>query len=106
MRRRKAMVLICLMTMTMLVAFSGCGSLPDGWEGVPEPRVLVSFPPIYSLVKNVAGDQGGIICLCAETGPHEYRFNINDSIKLKRANLFFANGQTLDNSFTDKMATN
>ncbi len=33
-------------------------------------------------------------------------FNINDSIKLKRANLFFANGQTLDNHFTDKMAAN
>src|SRR5262249_12674945 len=107
MKRRKGAVLICLLAMTMLVAWMGCGSLPDGWEGLPgPPRVLVSFPPIYSFTKNVAGDQGGIICLCAETGPHEYQFNINDSIKLKRANLFFANGLTLDNSFTDKMAAN
>src|SRR5262245_15423299 len=107
MKRRKGAVLICLLAMTMLVAWMGCGSLPDGWEGLPgPPRVLVSFPPIYSFTKNVAGDQAGIICLCAETGPHEYQFNINDSIKLKRADLFFANGLTLDNSFTDKMNTN
>jgi len=107
MKRRKGAVLICLLAMTMLVAWVGCGSLPDGWEGLPgPPRVLVSFPPIYSFAKNVAGDQAGIICLCAETGPHEYQFNINDSIKLKRADLFFANGLTLDNSFTDKMNAN
>jgi zinc transport system substrate-binding protein len=106
MKRRKAAVLFCLLAMTMLVAWSGCGSLPDGWEGLPQPRVLVSFPPIYSFTKSVAGDQAGIICLCTTLGPHDYVFNINDSIKLKRANLFFANGQTLDDHFTDKMAAN
>src|SRR5437764_2122832 len=104
-RPRKAVVLLGLLALTGLAIWSGCGSLPDGWEDQPgPPRVLVSFPPLYSFVKNVGGDPVGVICLCTDTGPHEYQFNANDTTKLKRADLFFANGLTLDDSFTDKMA--
>src|SRR5437588_6124720 len=103
-RFRKGALLLCLLAVTGLVIWSGCGSLPDGWEGLPEPHVLVSFPPLYSFVKNVGGDQVGVICLCTDVGPHDYEFNANDTIKLKRADLFFANGLTLDDKFTDRMA--
>jgi ABC-type Zn uptake system ZnuABC Zn-binding protein ZnuA len=103
-RPRKAAILLGLLAVTALAIWSGCGSLPDGWEGEPgPPRVLVSFPPLYSFVKNVGGDQAGVICLCTDVGPHEYEFNANDTIKLKRADLFLANGLTLDDHFTDKM---
>jgi len=97
-------VLLGLLAVTGLAIWSGCGSLPDGWEGEPgPPRVLVSFPPLYSFVKNVGGDPVGVICLYTDTGPHEFQFNANDTIKLKRADLFLANGLTLDDHFTDKM---
>src|SRR5215468_5254771 len=106
-RPRKAAVLLCLLAATGVVAWMGCGSIPDGWEGLPgPPRVLTTFPPIYSFVKNVAGDQAGVVCLCTTTGPHDYQFNINDSVKLKRADIFFANGLGLDDGFADKMHAN
>ncbi|MBI1913193.1 MAG: zinc ABC transporter substrate-binding protein [Planctomycetes bacterium] len=103
-RPRNAAILLCLLGVAGLAVWSGCGSLPDGWDDQPgPPRVLVSFPPLYSFVKNVGGDQAGVICLCTDTGPHEYEFNPNQTIKLKRADLFFANGLRLDDHFTDKM---
>src|SRR5437868_14381356 len=104
-RPRKAAILLGLLAASVLLVWSGCGSMPDGWEDQPgPPRVLVSFPPLYSFVKSVAGDQAGVISLCTTEGPHDYQFNANQTIALKRADLFFANGLTLDDKFTDRMA--
>lgn len=105
MKRRLVGVMPVLLA-AVLLGGAGCGSISDGWEGVSEPRVLASFPPVACFVDNVAGGHGGAVCLCTTTGPHDYPFNINDSVKLRRANLFFANGLGLDDNFTDKMVAN
>jgi zinc transport system substrate-binding protein len=105
-RRRGVAVGLVGLAAVATLGWLGCGSIPDGWEGVPEPRVLASFPPVACFVENVAGDQGGVRCLCTGTGPHDYKFNINDSVRLKRANIFFANGFGLDDHFTDRMVNN
>src|SRR5207247_578405 len=67
------------------------------------PRVIASFPPLYCFAKNVAGDHAGIISLCTTTGPHHYVNNPQDNILLKKADLFLANGLTLDERFTESL---
>jgi ABC-type Zn uptake system ZnuABC Zn-binding protein ZnuA len=107
MKWRKRAVLGSVLAAAAALAWVGCGSVKDGWEDKPgPPRVLASFPPIACFVENVGGDHAGLICLCTGTGPHDYQFKIRDSIQLKRADLFFANGLGLDDHFADKMVNN
>jgi ABC-type Zn uptake system ZnuABC Zn-binding protein ZnuA len=107
MKRRGRTILACVLAATAALAWLGCGSIKDGWEDKPgPPRVLASFPPIDCFVKNVGGDHVGLICLCTDIGPHDYQFNIQDSVKLKRADLFFTNGLGLDDHFADRMVAN
>ena len=56
-RPRTAGFLLGVLAMSAVVTWTGCGSIPDGWEGKPgPPRVLTTFPPIYCFTQNVAGD--------------------------------------------------
>ena len=45
-------------------------------------------------------------CLCPTSGPPEYSSNIQDTLQLKDADLFLANGLGLDDGFADRMARN
>ncbi len=99
----------CLAFLLVLATLSavGCGSITDPWadKGGP-PRVLVTFPPLTSWVNAVGGDRVGVLTLCDTTGPHEYQFNVQDALKLKKANLFVANGLGLDDHFVDRLRAN
>jgi ABC-type Zn uptake system ZnuABC Zn-binding protein ZnuA len=90
----------------LLLSFAlGCAKMPDPWLEVPGKfKVLVSFPPLYSMVKSVAGDRAAVISLCTTTGPHDYAFNAKDTILLRKADLFFYNGLELDNLFVERLA--
>jgi ABC-type Zn uptake system ZnuABC Zn-binding protein ZnuA len=57
---------------------------------------VVTFPPLYSFARSVLGDQGTVLCLCLEKGPHHYEVEAADIMKLRDADLFFANGLLLD----------
>src|SRR5262245_22014972 len=88
----------------LFASFQGCGSMEDPWKGKGgPPRVVASFPTLACFAQNVAGDRAGIICLCTVTGPHDYQFNVRDCYLLKEADVFFANGLGLDESFADRM---
>lgn len=87
---------------TLLAAF-GCHQESDPWPEGPGPRVVVSFPPLYSLVKSVAGDDARVICLLTREGPHGYQYNPRDANLLRTADIFFVNGLTLDDHFTKRM---
>jgi len=103
--RRWLSVLVSLMVVAGL--FLGCSSHQDVWEGKGgPPRVVVTFPPLVSFVKGVAGDHAAIISLCTNTGPHGYEYNVKEIIGLRKADLFLANGLELDNSFADKLYLN
>ena len=107
MKWRSRTVLGSMLAAAAALAWVGCGSVKDGWEDkAGPPRVVASFPPIACFVENVGGDHVGLICLCTGTGPHDYQFNIHDAVKLKRADLFFANGLLLDDGFADKIVAN
>src|SRR3712207_6159577 len=64
-RPRKAAFVSGLFAVAAVVAWPGCGKISDDWDGQPgPPRVLTSFAPVYCFVKNVGGDQVGVLCLC------------------------------------------
>jgi ABC-type Zn uptake system ZnuABC Zn-binding protein ZnuA len=89
-------------TGVLAAGLAGCGKYVDPWEHLPgPPRVVVSFPPLYCFVKNVAAERAGIISLCTTTGPHHYAANVRDELYLRRADLFFTNGLGLDENFTE-----
>jgi len=89
-----------------LAGLSGCSHATDPWEGKTGLRVVVSFPPLYSFVKNVAGDRAAIIPLCTTTGPHHFPYDVKDCLTVRGANLFFALGLGLDDAFTQKLKAN
>lgn len=104
---KRVVVVLTLSSLVCLVAVLGCGSVPNPWEGKGgPPRVVVSFPPLTSFVNAVGGERVGVMTLCTTTGPHDYQFNIQDTIKLKEADLFVVNGLGLDDHFADKLKTN
>ena len=94
-----------LVVLGQLVALvCGCSSMEDPWKGVQgSPKVLVTFPPLFSMVKQVAGDGAAVQCLCTTTGPHHYNYNARDAILLRNADLFFSVGLGLDDHFVGKM---
>jgi zinc transport system substrate-binding protein len=104
--RRLGLYLVLPACLTALLAVSGCITAPDPWPpGSKPPRVLVTIPPLYSFVKNVAGDHATIRCLCTTTGPHHYESDsVQDAMQLRTANLFLAIGLGLDEKFADRMA--
>jgi zinc transport system substrate-binding protein len=79
-----------------VVALQGCSAGIDPWKDKPGVRVVVSFPPLYSFVKEVGGDDVSVICLLTKDGPHDYDFSPKDVIPLRGADLFFVNGLNLD----------
>jgi ABC-type Zn uptake system ZnuABC Zn-binding protein ZnuA len=82
---------------------AGCGSEADVWKGQPDkPRVVVTFPPLYTFVKQVGGDRVGVYSLCKESGPHNYEYNQRDAMAVRKAHLFLALGLGLDDK--DKFA--
>ncbi len=88
-----------------LLALSGCGSAPDPWKDLPgPPRVVATFPPLYCFIKNVAGDDAGLLALATTNGPHHYEPTVEETLKLRKADLFFANGLELDERFAERMA--
>jgi ABC-type Zn uptake system ZnuABC Zn-binding protein ZnuA len=103
-RKVIGVALLSLFAAGMALGLPGCGSNTNPWEGQPgPPRVVVSFPPLYCFVKNVAGDDAGVLCLCTNPGPHDYQYNSRDILKLRQADLFLTNGLNLDDDFTGKL---
>ena len=89
----------------IFLALSGCSPAPNFWaEAKPgQKKILVSFPPLYSITHAVAGDHAYVLCLLSGQGPHDYDGAASDLLKVKHADLFIYNGLTLDDIFADKI---
>lgn len=86
-------------------SMSGCSNGKDPWQsGVPGPKVLAYFPPLYSLAASVAGDDAQVKSLITHIGPHHYDATTRDARMLQRADLFLTIGLGLDNAITNKMS--
>ncbi len=96
------MVLTAAITVAAL-GVAGCGREAPVWEENDKLRIVVSFPPLYSFVTAVAGEDAQVKCLLTNEGPHDYEFKPQDVLLLRKANLFVTNGLGLDDHFTTKM---
>src|SRR4051794_12244871 len=90
-----------------LLALSGCGKMDPPWKGKGgPPRVVASFPPLSSWVKQLSDGRAAVITLCTTVGPHDYSLDIRQAVLLREADLLLANGLGLDDSFTDRLENN
>ncbi len=106
MTKRRALSLLALAVLVPMVVLLGCGQTPSPWpSGVPV-RVVVTIPPLASFVKSVAGPHAAVRCLCIETGAHHREYNAQDLQLFREANLFFAVGLGLDDTFADPLNAN
>lgn len=78
---------------------------PDPWGEKPRPRVVVSLPPLASFVRNVAGPNVPIVCLCTEQGPGAYEPTPADAAVLRHADLFLTCGLGVDDRLADDLAS-
>src|SRR5262249_20993405 len=92
--------------LVLLGAWAGCTPVRPVWPEGPERRVVLSFPPLYSFAKNVAGDDAHVLCLLTTHGPHDYPYDPKDLIPLRTADLFLVNGLGLDEDFSEKLKNN
>jgi ABC-type Zn uptake system ZnuABC Zn-binding protein ZnuA len=92
----------------LVLGFSGCSKAKDPWKGLGgPPRVLVSFPPLYSFAKNVAGDDAAVLSLMISQGPHEHETTQADALKFQKATLFFMIGLELEkDELVDRLKKN
>src|SRR5262249_40388034 len=91
----------------ILTGCNGSGST-DPWEKAGrKPKVLVSFAPLYSFAKSVAGDDAEVKCLLTTMGPHTHGDANPKMIDLARGcDVFVVNGLGLDDgpdSFVPKL---
>jgi zinc transport system substrate-binding protein len=101
-KRRAAGAVVVLAATALASALSGCAKSTNAWQGRGgPPRIVVTIPALDNFVRNVAGKDAGVICLCTQKGPHHYEYNPPDAMALREADLFFAIGLTLDDKFAD-----
>ncbi|HXG08446.1 MAG TPA: metal ABC transporter substrate-binding protein [Gemmataceae bacterium] len=86
-----------------LVGLAGCRPPEDPWGKTNKLRVVASFPPLYCFVQNVAGPDAEVRCLIDTEGPHGYQYDPREVRLLRTADVFFANGLTLDDHFTHNL---
>lgn len=96
-------LILCL---TLLVPFAaGCtSSQADPWGEGSSPKVLVSFPPLYSLVASVGGDDIRLRSLYTTQGPHSHGDPAVSMLKLAaKSDAMFLNGLGLDERLASKL---
>lgn len=99
---RYSYLLILLVLPFMIV---GCQPAPNFWQDAKagQKRILVTFPPLFSITHAVAGEDAYVLCLLTTQGPHGYDGAPTDLIKVNKADILIFNGLTLDNEFVNKM---
>ena len=84
-----------------LTGCSSCVKKEMSWPDAPGPRAVASFPPIYCFAKNVAGDDAAIRNVMGSQGPHHFDPKPSEFKIVNGADLFFINGQGLDNRIAE-----
>ena len=97
--------IVPLFVIAALAMLSGCSPAANPWPA-GKLKVVVSFPPLDSFLKKVAGDHATVVCLAKEGGVHHYEPTAHDATLLRRANFLFANGLELDGAFLEKVVIN
>jgi len=91
-----------------LASLQGCTPQANFWEEAKagQKKILVSFPPLYAITKEIAGDDAYVLCLLNTKGPHDYDGGPTDLPKVNKADLFIYNGLSIDDTFANRMLKN
>lgn len=92
-----------LLALPLLTGCTG-SSAPDAWPAGDKPRVLVTFAPLDSFARNVAGDDATVVSLLNSRGPHGFDPGVREAQTVARAQVLFANGLGLDDAIVSKLA--
>src|SRR5262245_37875710 len=94
-----------LFASVLLLTPLGCTPPPDPWTDAKpgQKRVLVSFPPLYSITTAIAGDKAYVLSMLTTQGPHHYEGTQVDVFKINKADLYVYTGLTLDDAFNKYM---
>jgi len=97
--------LLSFLVLTLAILITGCQPAPNFWVEAKkdQKRILVTFPPLYSIAQAVAGEDGYVLCMLTTQGPHGYDGALTDNQKVNKADFFIANGLYLDDAFVDRM---
>ncbi len=87
-----------------LLGVGGCTTTGDDWPPGSKHKVVVSFAPLFSFVKSVAGDDVAVRQVLTTRGPHDYNPSPHDVLPLRKADVFFVSGLGLDEKWSHDMA--
>lgn len=85
------------------IIVGGCAKPVEPWPAGKSPKLLASFPPIYSFVKNVADDDAAVLSVLDTVGPHDHQPTVEDLLIARQADVLFINGLHLDNKLADSI---
>src|SRR5262245_15286578 len=97
---------IILGLLLSLLAPVGCqtDAGDEKWPEGSKPKVLVSFPPLFSFAVNVAGDDAVVKSFLTTTGPHADSDPPANRIEMAiKADLFIVNGLALEGELPRKI---
>lgn len=94
---RHSILLLAVSMPLGLLSTLGCsGDGESVWPDKPGPKVLVSFPPLYSFAASIGGDHVNVVSMLTSHGPHGYETTPRDARLVKEADVFLLNGLGLD----------
>lgn len=104
MRHSYLLILLCF----PILFGCGCHPAPNFWTDAKpnQKRILVTFPPLYSITHAVAGEDAYVLCILTTQGPHGYQGAPTDLFMVNKADILIYNGLTLDDEFVNKMTQN
>jgi zinc transport system substrate-binding protein len=90
-------------TLVAVIPLVGCADDSPQWPDKSGPKVVASFPPIYSFALNVAGEDATVKTAMTSQGPHHFDPKYSEAKLVRKADLFLVNGLGLDEEAAKKM---
>ena len=99
--RRPLRTLLLFVTLSVALGATACGGTSSGTAGGPgdRPQIVVTYPVLAAVVRQVAGDGAEVTTLMPNgADPHEWSPSAKDVQKLLGADLVVHNGLGLENT--------
>ncbi|MEH6405498.1 MAG: zinc ABC transporter substrate-binding protein [Sneathiella sp.] len=85
----------------IVISFWLLSGLASQVHSAPAPEVVVTIPPLHSLVQGVMGDTGkALLLIQSHTSPHDYQLKPSVMSLLQKAKIVFYIGDNLETSLT------
>ncbi|MBF0787790.1 MULTISPECIES: metal ABC transporter solute-binding protein, Zn/Mn family [unclassified Streptococcus] len=103
MKRKRNILVLILSSLFICIALMACSRQRDQKEA--GLKIVTSFYPIYSMVKEIAGDVNDVRMIQTRNGIHSFEPSANDVAAIYDADVFVYHSRTLE-SWTGALAPN